>query len=301
MKLSTGRGLVEERDELDVASYRGNGYIEDLADHMHWSGQLSPDRTVPNGRRRNLIRYTAGTGFRVDVTAELRYEQLICSKVDSPIAWRNLPDRWPAPARELPINEEAIYLHQVCSAAAISHVLCVPYHSSMVLLSSSQESRSRGSVFDIRGRIASDEGDETRHVLLEIYGPNGLPGISLETSEDGRKKFLVTDLRSAVLLFGLPTRTHLRHLRMDVLDVLHDPTSFPIGPVRFDRFKYPAELHQPYTIERTMWLPPGSRVRTHLDVAFDGSQVRLTDPLNSENMTYIEIQDTRGNPSDIEN
>jgi hypothetical protein len=300
-KLSKARGLVEERDELDQSSYGGNGYIEDLADHLSRSGQLSPEKTARNGYKRDLIRYTAGTGFYVNVTAELWYEQLKCMKVDSPIVWRYMTRSWPAREGGSLANEEALYLHQVCLTAAITHVLWIPNCSSMVLLSSRTDPRNPGSVFNIRGRFASDEGNETRHVLLEMYGLNGLPGISLEISVGDSKRFLVSDLRSALILFGLPTRSHLRHLRMAALDVLHHRTSFPIGPVRFDRFKYPAEPNQPYTIERTIWLAPGSRARTDLDFVSDGSQLQPSDGPHSESSTHTAVRDTGGRSSVVEN
>ncbi|KPI38219.1 uncharacterized protein AB675_1019 [Cyphellophora attinorum] len=156
-------------------------------------------------------------------------------------------------------NVVTSYFDQVLAAAGATHVVTCHRDKSvtMVLLSRCEGPCCQSRCFKILGRLhgrreytslakqplerpdhASDAHKFT--CATEIYGPKGLPGIHLRRSSNhiGKPNLVVSELRSAVIVFGLPGWTGYRNLRLSALDILYDPMSFAIEPIMFEEVEF---------------------------------------------------------------
>jgi hypothetical protein len=128
----------------------------------------------------------------------------------------------------------------------------------------------------------------------ELYGPQGLPNVHFEMkfpthgAFHGDLIFVVSDVRSAVIILGLPGWVSYRYLRLAALDMLYDPESFAIGPVTFEEKEFwgPRERSEDHFVEqepwvntstwRGTWMPPGFDLSTSDAEESDGQVSHTT-------------------------
>jgi hypothetical protein len=252
--------------------------ISELADVWNIHEQVSSIGVMKTPVIREvLVHYTDEGHFSVSVEQEFRMPQFRRKTVAHYLSSYVQPRERSRGSDSLavPVSHAQAghaYLERICAASGVTHILFANGQLPLILLSQREQALDDDSCFEIRGLLhVTWESNRDRPVYTftsEIYRSNGLPGLFVKQSSLPSKDtvFVWSDLRAPLILLGLPSRSHQQGVRVTALDILHDPNSFPLPPIAFERVECPELWSSDYTLmDRTTWLPPGTVSETSAD------------------------------------